>query len=100
MAKAGKAQELDARQIVVFVAALSAATLAASIAMIIAFVMFGIFGEGFVESTGAVFAITAIAFAGTFLGTSIGYGLSAASLRKAHGPIVLGSPQRMTADHV
>lgn len=99
MAKAGKAQELDARQIVVFVAALSAATLAASIATIIGFVMFGIFGEGFVESIGPVFAIAALAFAGTFLGTSIGFGLSAASLRKAHGPIVLGPAQQMTTDH-
>lgn len=100
MADAGKTQELDARQIVVFVASLSAATMAASIATIIAFVMFGIFGEGFFESTDAVLSIAAITFAGTFLGTSIGVGSSASSLRKARGPLVLGAPQAMTTETV
>lgn len=91
-------KEMDAREIQVLANSLSAALLASSLAVVIGFIAFALVGQ-FTEAWAKVLPIAALTFAGTYLGTAVGYGVLASRLRKRHGPLVVGHSSAPTGLH-
>lgn len=86
-------QERDARELLAFSGSLHSSLIAASIAVLIGTVAFGIAGTDFSEIWDKLLPLVALAFAGTYLGTAIAHGIEARSLRKANGARLLGEAE-------